>query len=164
MGRTAPWAEAVPTAGGSVGDRAAAKAHDLARLYRAYCRELESRGLLDGAALFEAAALAVPGCRSLGKTIVYGIYDLNEVQQKLIVALLAAGADVLEPLPREAARLNDATLGAARAAGLAEQRFAGPRGAHRPRPDRRGLARRRGGDRRAALGLGRRPDASPSLP
>ena len=122
----APWTETVASVGGSVADRARVKVADLDRLYRAYCQDLNARGLLDGAAVFAAAARVVPASRSLGKVILYGIYDLNQVQEALIVALIAADADVLEPLPREGARLNEATLNAALAAGLAEQSTAAP--------------------------------------
>ena len=121
----APWADAVAPAGVPDDDRNCARASDLDRLYRAYCTDLDARGLLDGAAVFAAAARAVPDRRSLGKVILYGIYDVSQVQEALIVALIAGGADVLEPLPRGAARLNEATLGAARSAGLSEQRRTG---------------------------------------
>jgi RecB family exonuclease len=126
IGPQASWAEAVPPVGGFVDVRSRAKAADLDRLYRAYCHDLDARGLLDGAAVFAAAAQVAPAARGLGKTILYGIYDVNEVQQALVGALLAGGADVFEPLPREARRLNAAMLGAARAAGLAERDVAAP--------------------------------------
>ena len=95
------WAEAV--AAGSpapVATAARAKAADLDRLYRAYCVELERRGLLDGAGVPVVAAHAVSGLPGAGASILYGIYDLNMAQERLFVALVERGADVFVPVPR----------------------------------------------------------------
>ena len=119
----APWSEAVAgTAGGAavgpaideVTGRARAKAADLDRLYRAYCRELEDRALTDGAGLQLAAADSRRGAA----TILYGIYDLNQAQEALVAALVAAGADVLVPVPRGVSSDGAIALHVALAAGL----------------------------------------------
>jgi RecB family exonuclease len=121
-----PWAEAIVAAAGSVGDTARAKAADLDRLYRVYCRELEARGLLDGAGVHVAAAEAVSRSRRPGRVVLYGIYDLNEAQEALVVALLAAGADAIVPVPGGAGTDGVAILAAAQAAGRTERRLAAP--------------------------------------
>lgn len=84
--------------------RAAAKGDDLAALYAAYCDALERRGLLDDAALYERAAAALRAgaarqAESPARTLLYGIYDLNQAQEQLVAALIAAGADVFVPAP-----------------------------------------------------------------
>ncbi|MFA4966587.1 MAG: PD-(D/E)XK nuclease family protein, partial [Thermoleophilia bacterium] len=120
----AAWARA------AAGDAAAesAKAGDLQALYAAYCEELDRRGVLDDAEVYLAAARGARGGREAGKTILYGIYDLNRAQEVLVAELLAAGADVLVPVPREGAGDGAVTLDVARAAGLGESWLAVPAG------------------------------------
>lgn len=141
-----PWAEIVATSGaagpatGVAGDSggARAKAADLDRLYRAYCAELDSLRLLDAAGLQVAAAQAVQGQNApaggsplggghaMRKLTLFGIYDLNQAQEALVAALIGAGADVLVPVPRGAARDGVTALAAAQAAGLREERLDAP--------------------------------------
>jgi RecB family exonuclease len=121
----APWAEALVSVAGPQADRVRAKTADLGRLYRAYCQLLDARGLRDEAAVLASAARAAAG-ESPGKAVVYGIYDLNQAQEAFVGALISAGADVFEPLPRGAGRLNEALPDLARAAGLLERRLATP--------------------------------------
>jgi ATP-dependent helicase/nuclease subunit B len=119
-----PWAQAVaaPTAT-TAPEGGRSKAADLDRLYRAYCAALASRKLLDAAAVQLAAAPAA-AARSRAHTILYGIYDLNQAQESLASALIAAGADVLVPVPRDADDAGVSALAVARVAGLREHRVA----------------------------------------
>jgi hypothetical protein len=84
------WQQAAAT--GAAGGKHA----DLALLYRAYCRGLQAHGLLDGAALHSAAALAR---RREGAAVLYGLYDLNQTQEQFVRALVAEGADLFVPSP-----------------------------------------------------------------
>ena len=68
-------------------------------LYRAYCAELDARGLLDGAGLQRAAAGLLAGEPLVGAVVLFGLYDVNQAQEALVRALLAAGADVFVPAP-----------------------------------------------------------------
>ncbi len=131
------WAEAVAgTAGakargvGSPAVGVCAKATDLDRLYRGYCRTLDERGLLDGAGAHLVAARAVAGGRAPETTILFGVYDLNQAQQALVSALLADGAHVYVPVPQGAARSSATMLAAAVSAGLSERRLGEPPGQH----------------------------------
>ncbi len=155
----AAWA-ATMASGGPPGEGARAKAADLERLYRAYCAELQTRGLLDNAELYTAAAAAVRrGCTAhsgerlprasrdcRGALVLYGLYDLNQVQERLVEALIADGADVFVPAPRGAARDGLTILSTAVAAGLDESTLA---------------ARSRQGDREALAAVWWAADGSP---
>ena len=80
-------------------DAAAARAADLALLYRAYCDELAARGVADGAALQRGAAQAVADASCAARVLLFGLYDLNQAQDELVGALLARGADAFVPVP-----------------------------------------------------------------
>ncbi|HET6495257.1 MAG TPA: PD-(D/E)XK nuclease family protein [Thermoleophilia bacterium] len=116
--------------GGWAGGAAHGKATDLEALYAAYCAELEGLGAADDAAIHAAAVAALIGgatrTTAAAKTILYGIYDLNEVQGSLVSALLLAGADLFVPWPRAGGDQDAPVLQAAYAAGLAEERLAPP--------------------------------------
>ena len=114
---------ALSSAGAPAG---AARLSDLDLLYTAFCAALDDHGLADPAAAFLAAERAVRAVAAPGKAILYGIYDVNEVQRRLVAALVAAGADVFEPLPQGASRPSDALSGVAAAAGLVERRLPAP--------------------------------------
>ncbi|MGO8683830.1 MAG: PD-(D/E)XK nuclease family protein [Thermoleophilia bacterium] len=143
-----------PAPAGVPATPALAKAADLQCLYAAYCEELRCRGLADDAGLFVEAALAVrAGAAVIGSasaatgvlspesrpqvtgaavaapeaaSILYGIYDLNAVQEALLVELLTAGADLFVPVPRSSAGEGAVALVAARSAGLVERRLEAP--------------------------------------
>jgi hypothetical protein len=94
------WERCLAAASG--GSAPAAKAVDLSDLYAGYCAELDRRDLYDDAAVHVAAARAAataPQWASsvLGRTILYGIYDVNGAQECLVRALLDAGADLFTP-------------------------------------------------------------------
>lgn len=119
--------------GGWAGGAALGRAADLEALYDNYCAELERLGGSDDAAIHAAAVAALAGAASKAnanaKTILYGIYDLNEAQEALVRALLLAGADLFVPWPRAGADHDAPVLRAARAAGLTEERLAPPEAA-----------------------------------
>ena len=119
--------------GGWAGGAAQGKATDLEALYAAYCAELERLGGGDDAAIHAAAVAALTGAATrtsaVAKTILYGIYDLNEAQECLVSALLLAGADLFVPWPRAGGDQDAPVLQAARAAGLTEERLAPPEAA-----------------------------------
>ena len=94
-------------------------------MYAVYCAELERLECVDDADI-HAAAAAAAGTTSAAKTILYGIYDLNEAQESLVRALLLAGADLFVPWPRAGGDQDAPVLQAARAAGLTEERLAPP--------------------------------------
>ncbi len=95
---------------------------DLALLYAAYCRELRQVGVADRAGVLLAAAeLLERGAGAGSHAILYGIYDLNRAQERLVVALLASGADAFVPAPRDADLSAVTLLAVATDAGLAEQ-------------------------------------------
>ena len=104
-----------------------AKAADMEALYAAYCAALEQRGLRDDAELHVAAAAAVragvagSGARTFAHTIVYGLYDLNAAQEKLVAALLETGADVFLPVSRAGGTESAPARRLARHAGLTER-------------------------------------------
>ena len=106
----------------------AARAVDLQGLYSAYCAELAHRGLADSAQLLlEASRAARRDCAGPARRVVlYGIYDLNVAQEALVTVLLDAGADLFVPVPRDAPSDDSSALGAARAAGLSEERREAP--------------------------------------
>jgi ATP-dependent helicase/nuclease subunit B len=125
----APWAEAVAEA--ATGESGQAKAADLARLYSDYCAGLERRGLTDAAGVQRAAAAIIaagPGGAgpAPAHVIIYGLYDLNQAQEQLLRALVAAGADVFVPVPRGGTRDMASALAAAVSAGLREKRLQAP--------------------------------------
>ena len=121
-----PGAEWAAAACGSADDLAVgrAKAADLQALYAAYCGELDRRRLLDDAAVHAEAAQAVRRAAGVqvAKSILYGIYDLNQAQAELVAALLGVGADLFVPVPRAGSGEGATALDAARAFGLAERR------------------------------------------
>jgi len=138
QGSVAPdsaWAEAVAASDTASGAGARARAADLDRLYRLYCDELARHGLVDAAGLYEAAARVVRagGGGRRGHITLHGLYDLNQVQEALVAALVARGADVLAPLPRGSARDALSILGPCRAAGMVERHLDAGTGAQ---PDR----------------------------
>ncbi|MGE5229368.1 MAG: hypothetical protein ACM3MJ_06580, partial [Deltaproteobacteria bacterium] len=98
--------------------------HDLDRLYRAFCAELQSLGLQDGAGVHQAAAGAVAGGTALGAVVLYGVYDLNQAQEGFVRALIERGADVFVPVPADGPRAGLAALEVAAGFGLTEQRLA----------------------------------------
>ena len=120
-------------------DGAGAKGRDLGVLYAAYCARLDRLALHDRAGVFLAAAEAfregLHGGRGplAGDVVLYGIYDLNEAQERFLSLVLAAGADALVP----AADGDDETLltllAAARRAGLRERRATPPSAARTDR-------------------------------
>lgn len=116
----APWAEAAASAGRSASGADREKAADLDLLYAAYCRGLNQRGLLDGAGLHLAAAEALAAGGPLRRTIIYGVYDLNQAQKALVDGLIAVGADVFVPVPRNGQARVVAMRAAALSAGLVE--------------------------------------------
>ena len=98
---------------------------DLGLLYRAYCEELEARGVLDGAGMHLAAVAA----SALGRTeavIVFGLYDLNQAQEQFVRALLARGADLLVPAPAGRTAAGQPAFAAAVETGLALRELAAP--------------------------------------
>ena len=124
------WSESVarPSTGAAadVAGAAGAKAADLDRLYRAYCDELTTRGLLDGAALQREAAAIVEHAPLTGDVLLYGLYDLNQAQEEFVRALLDGGADVLVPVPDGMAASGLPVWDVARALGFAERRLDAP--------------------------------------
>ena len=121
-------------AGGAAHSQSAVdKAADLEALYAAYWAELERLGCVDDAGVHAAAVAALTGAASranaVAKTILYGIYDLNEAQESLVGALLLAGTDLFVPWPRAGGDQDAPVLQAARAAGLTEERLAPPEAA-----------------------------------
>ena len=104
------------------------KAADLEALYATYCAGLVSRGLSDDAAVHLAAAAAAGGAGSEppSKTILYGVYDLNQAQQELVSVLLTTGADVFVPAPRAGGGGSAPALLAALTAGLTERHLEAP--------------------------------------
>jgi RecB family exonuclease len=126
---TSAWARAArgPVAAAEASS-GVAKAADLQGLYGAYCDELVRRGLADGAQLLLDAAAAVKSASgpARARILLYGIYDLNQAQEALVVELLGAGADLFVPVPRGGSGEHATALAAARAAGLAEQRREAP--------------------------------------
>lgn len=98
--------------------------HDLDRLYQAFCAELRSLGLQDGAGVHQAAAGAAAGGAVPGAVVVYGVYDLNQAQEGLVKALIARGADVFVPVPADGPRTGLTTLEVAAGLGLTERRLA----------------------------------------
>jgi RecB family exonuclease/inactivated superfamily I helicase len=144
------WAEAIAAAAGAALGAGSKKAGDLDRLYRAYCDKLAELGMIDGAGVQLEAAAAVRaavsaagsgGVASAGaqgasaaKTILYGIYDLNEAQKALIDAVIWGGADVFVPVPRHGQCGGATVRDAALALGLVEHRVEpAPEGADRDR-------------------------------
>ena len=109
------WTDAV-TAVGPANGGSPAKAADLDQLYRAYCHELQSLGVLDNAAVLLAAAGATGGHG--GHTMVYGIYDLNQAQETFVASLLSGGADAFVPVPRGGLRTGARLLSVALRSGL----------------------------------------------
>lgn len=124
------------------------RAADLSRLYASYCADLARRGLTDDAAVYGHAADAVRSTTSApcGRVVLYGLYDLNQVQEQLVVELLGAGADLFVPLPRGAAEGAAPALEAAARCGTPARRLAAPE-------------ERRDGDRLAAVWSGTRTAA-----
>ena len=104
------------TAVGPANGGAPAKAADLDLLYRAYCHELQSLGVMDNAAVQLAAAGVGGGPR--GHVIVYGIYDLNQAQEALVASLLSGDADAFVPAPRDGPRTGVTLLSVALREGL----------------------------------------------
>ena len=98
--------------------------HDLDRLYRAYCAELRSLGLEDGAGVHQAAAGAAAAGSVSGAVVVYGVYDLNQAQEGFVRALIERGADVFVPVPADGPRGGLTTLEVAAGLGLREERLA----------------------------------------
>ena len=97
--------------------------HDLDRLYRAYCAELRSLGLQDGAGVHQAAAGAAAAGSVSGAVVLYGLYDLNQAQEGFVRALIVRGADVFVPLPADGPRAGLTTLEVAAGLGLREQQL-----------------------------------------
>ena len=92
-------AQAGHVAGAAVGPISSAdKFADLDLLYRAYCEELETRGLLDGAGL-QSAAAAASAAGQTGAVVLFGLYDLNEAQGQFVREVLSGGADLFVPAP-----------------------------------------------------------------
>ena len=122
------WAEEVAGgglsgAGGASATRARAKAADLDRLYRAYCDQLAAHRLVDGAGVYQAAAATTRDGRGDGsgsQVILYGIYDLNQVQEAFAQTLVASGADVFVPAPRAGSAEAQTIRAVALSAGLGE--------------------------------------------
>lgn len=75
------------------------KLAELCRIWRAYERRLEEGGWVDDADLLRLAAEAIEsGSRTLDRVTVYGFYDLNALQKRLLGAQVAAsGATVFFP-------------------------------------------------------------------
>ena len=119
------WSAAVPAAAPAVAT-SGVKARDLDRLYRAFCTELEARGLFDGAGVQLAATAAASAHPLPGAVVLFGLYDLNQAQESLVRALIAHGADVFVPVPAGAARTALTTLEVAVALGLEEEPVAVP--------------------------------------
>jgi len=119
----APWALA---AIGAQTARSRGKASDLESLFVTYCGELHRRGLVDGAGLYLEAAAAALAEPAEGATIFYGVYDVNEAQEELLVALLRQGADLFVPVPRGGGGDGAAVLDAARALGMVGRPVAAP--------------------------------------
>ena len=119
------WSDAVAAASPAVAT-SGAKARDLDRLYGAFCAELESRQLLDGAGVQLAATAAVSAHPLSGAVVLFGLYDLNQAQESLVRALVVGGADVFVPVPAGAARTALTTLDVALALGLVEEQAAVP--------------------------------------
>ena len=107
-----------------------AKARDLDLLYKAFCAELGSRRLTDGAGVQAAAAAAATARPLPGAVILFGVYDLNQAQESLVGALVTQGADVFVPVPAGADRTALTTLDVAIRLGLVERRPALPPAAH----------------------------------
>jgi RecB family exonuclease len=126
-----PAAQPAPTPGAVTAGpgSAAARFADLGLLYRAYCRELESRGLLDGAAVQQAAA-AVSGLGPQVSVILFGLYDLNQAQEQFVRALLAATADLLVPAPADRTPAGQPAYEAGIEAGLAARAMEAPQARH----------------------------------
>lgn len=124
----APWAGAVAAASASTAG--AAKAASLVCLYQGYCAEVERLGLSDAAGVLAVAAQLVRSHaaypqRTLAHVVVYGLHDLNLAQEQLLRALVAAGADVLVPVPRDGPQ-DAVALEAALSEGLSEERLVPP--------------------------------------
>ena len=121
------WSEAAAGASPAAAT-GASKAQDLDRLYRAFCAELQSRGLQDGAGVQQAAAgAAVRGAVS-SAVVLYGVYDLNQAQEGFVKVLIERGADVFVPVPADGPRTGLTTLevaAALRAHGAAARGGAG---------------------------------------
>ena len=123
------WARAAFGQDASAGTSSGAKkTADLQGLYSAYCAELAQRGLADGAQLLLDAAQAVRDTseQPRKRVVLYGIYDLNQAQEALVVELLGAGADLFVPIPRGGSGEGASALQVAQAAGLVEQRREAP--------------------------------------
>ena len=111
-------AQAGPVAGAAAGPSSSAdKFADLDLLYRAYCEELEARGLLDGAGL-QSTAAAASAVGQTGAVVLFGLYDLNEAQGQFVRELLAGGADLFVPAPAGRAPEGQPAFEAAVATGL----------------------------------------------
>ncbi len=106
---------------GSTGGRA--KGDDLGALYATYCHRLDELALLDRAGVYLAAATALG---VVAETVLYGMYDLNEAQERFVAALLARGADLFVPLAGNGDETLATTLAAARRARLDERPMATP--------------------------------------
>ncbi|MBN2203408.1 MAG: PD-(D/E)XK nuclease family protein [Thermoleophilia bacterium] len=121
-------APAAPAAAPTDADRRShrARAADLEVLYTAYCGELARRGALDAAQVQHEAAQAVRHAPLPGHVVLYGLYDVNRAQEALVAALLAQGADLLVPLPRDGDDGLATALAAGRALGLDERRTRAP--------------------------------------
>ena len=122
----APWATAMSVPSRAMAKRRRAKAGDLELLYGTYCRELADGRVVDDAGLLLAAARRAAGGAMAGRTILYGIYDLNQAQEALVAALLAGGADAFVPVPRGGSRDAATVLAAAGVLGRSERRLAPP--------------------------------------
>ena len=108
---------------------------DLDLIYRAYCEELETSGLLDGAGL-QSAAAAASGVGQTGAVVLFGLYDLNEAQGRFVRGLLARGADLLVPAPAGRTPVGQPAFEAAVEMGLAVRHLEAPQA----RCDRDGLS------------------------
>ena len=119
-------AQAGPAAGAAAGPSSSAeKFADLDLLYRAYCEELEMRGLLDGAGL-QSAAASVSAVGPTGAVVLFGLYDLNEAQGRFVRELLASGADLFVPAPAGRAPEGQPAFEAAVETGLAVRHLKPP--------------------------------------